>query len=98
MVMVAYTSELHPQKTVVPCTEVGLGNGKYGAYPTKSSESPPSTGNQYDHIHPHPKRHCDSPPPESKRFKCELYNYLNTSQINLLRRLRKNVTLIQKII
>jgi hypothetical protein len=77
---------------------VGLGSGKYGAYPTKSSKSPPSIGNQYEHIHPHPKRHCDSPPSESKRFKCELYNYLKTSQIRLLRRLRKNVILIQKII
>ena len=32
-----------------------------------------------------------------KRFKCELYNYLKASQIMLLRRLRKNVILIQKI-
>ena len=64
---------------------MGLGSEKYGAYPTKSSESPPSTGNQYEHIHPHPKRHCDNPPSESKRFKCELYNYLKTSPIKLLK-------------
>ena len=32
-----------------------------------------------------------------KGFKCELYAYLKTSQIKLLRRLRKNVSLIQKI-
>ena len=33
-----------------------------------------------------------------KRFKCELNNYLKTSQIKLLRRLQKNVILNQKII
>ena len=49
---------------VATYTGVGLGSGKYRAYPTKSLESPPSTGNQYEHIHPHPKGHCDSPPSE----------------------------------
>ena len=53
---------------VATYTGVGLGSGKYRAYPTKSSESPPSIGNQYEHIHLHPKRHCDSPPSESKRI------------------------------